>query len=471
MKAYFVDLDGTFFLHGTNELAPGAKKFAEQIKRSGDKLYFVTARHANNIPEELNIESTRRFLSNYKITYQDIINDCPSPRILINDEGCVAVNISTNSGLFDTRDHSISLTERIYNSLTAMAWVNAKYGDDRDADDFVQTIIVAESLLASNGFCHKHLVSCMRKIPQITMNNKILEKAGVKSSYKGQISKLLNSSDPLFAAIDGVSDGAAMRTLGIGAMYRNKHDELVSNSIKIASVTHGSIEAKLSSLLTSLRYAQLFTGDIAVSPLVLYEKFKIAANLLFPQEKTKYFLTQTYKAARFACRIQDPMKLLRLLAKHIGITHLAWGTPIAAVFWSFHASTDFSRFFKGYSSREIYVGDNDDYNPRLKTDEMAINLNSFSKKQKVLEVRHLKKIGEFDDFKKCHKHHYGFLDIDTFFSISISMLAARNGISGIFPELQRYNSVFNVDMLAMATFLSEAGMDIKYQFNAHDIYK
>lgn len=58
MKAYFVDLDGTFFLHGTNELAPGAKKFAEQIKQSGDKLYFVTARHTNNIPEELNIEST-----------------------------------------------------------------------------------------------------------------------------------------------------------------------------------------------------------------------------------------------------------------------------------------------------------------------------------------------------------------------------------------------------------------------------
>ena len=471
MAAYFVDLDGTFFLYGTNKLAPGAENFAKEINRRGDKIYFVTARKVGNVPKELNIEATHVALKELGIFYELIIDNCPSPRILINDQGASAVNIDRDEGLCDFKNNQIPIIQRIHDSLRALSWVNAKYGDAGDADDFVQTIIVAESLLINRGFNHEHLVSSLRATPKITYHNKKLEKGGVKTSYKGQISKLLNSSDRLFTAVGGVSDGAAMRTLGIGAFYRNNYEKLFSESVRIASITHGSNDAKLSSLLTSIRFAQLFSGDLTATPMSLYVELMTAAQSLMSKEDSEYFLEQSYKAARLASRVKDPEKLLRLLAKHIGITHLAWGTPIAATFWSFHETTDFNKYFRGYAFREILLSD-DSYNLKLLNNiQMPINLTSFSNKQKRIEVRYLKKIGELEDFKKCHGHHYSFLDIDTFFSIAISLLAARNGIKGIYSELSMYSKVFNLDDLALATYLHDAGNLQAYEYESANIYR
>ena len=87
------------------------------------------------------------------------------------------------------------------------------------------------------------------------------------------------------------------------------------------------------------------------------------------------------------------------------------------------------------------------------------------------EIRHLKKINAFEDFKKCHGHHYGFLDIDTFFSIAISLLAAKNGISGIYSELNKYTRFFNVDCLALAILSEKAGRNQEVEFVPLDIYK
>ena len=268
MAAFFIDLDGTFFLYGTNILAPGAKSLAVEIKNKGDKLYFVTARKNDNFPTELNIEATKKSLEENNICYEEVINNCPSPRTMINDEGSIGIAIDRNEGLLNIHD-TIPPIKRIHDALIALTWVNAKYGDEGDADDFVQTIIVAESLLAHNGFNREHLISLMRATPKVKLHNKILPKGGVKNSYKGQISKLLKSSDPSFTAVDGVSDGAAMRTLGIGAFYRNDKEKLIFESVRIASITHGTNDAKLSSLLTSLRFAQLFSGDLTASPLSL----------------------------------------------------------------------------------------------------------------------------------------------------------------------------------------------------------
>ena len=464
-----MDLDGTFFLYGSNELAPGSASFAEDIKRRGDKLYFVTARKKDNIPFSLNIEETKMSLRKHGIHYEKIIYNCSSPRLIINDEGCNSVNVKTDEGLLDIHEKITPTIQRIHHSLLALIWVNAKYGDDGDADDFVQTIAVAESLLENNGFNHEHLVSTFRSPPKVKMNNKILEKAGVKISYKGQIAKLLSSSDPLYVAVDGVSDGAAMRTLGIGAFFRKSTSSLISNAATIASITHGSHEAILSSVLTSLRFSQLFLGDLNATPLQFFDDFKESILSIMSLKDARYFLDQTYKAARLADKIKDPNKLLRALAKHIGITHLAWGTPIAATFWSFHQTTDFIQYFKGYTYREI-LSENNKYLDKAQDYSSAININSFSKVQKLREIRHLKKIGELDDFRRCHGHHYGFIDIDTFFSISISMLAARNGISGIYAELATFNKVFNVDSLSLASYLYSAGEQSPFEFNAENIY-
>ena len=86
------------------------------------------------------------------------------------------------------------------------------------------------------------------------MNQSNLFPSGIDSridesdiTYRGQIYKLLSSSDPLYRAKDGVSDGAAMRTLGIAAFFINDFDSLVHAAYEIAAVTRASVEAKLSS--------------------------------------------------------------------------------------------------------------------------------------------------------------------------------------------------------------------------------
>ena len=120
MTTYFVDLDGTFFLHGTNELAPGSKFLAEEINKRGDKLFFVTARKKDNIPASLDIESTRKSLQKNNIHYEKIIDDCSSPRIIINDEGCASVNIKTDEGLIDIQEKVTPSIQRIHNALLAL---------------------------------------------------------------------------------------------------------------------------------------------------------------------------------------------------------------------------------------------------------------------------------------------------------------------------------------------------------------
>ena len=182
ITAYLVDLDSTFFLYGTNELAPGSHELAEKIKAEGGQLFCATARKKNNPAEALNIESTQNALKQLKIDYEAIIEDCESPRVLINDEGAFSFNVITNKGLRTLEvDSLLPAIQRIHNSLVGLAWSNAKYGDENDADDFVQTILVAESLLENQSFDHTNLANKFRQEHRTTMHGKKLSAKEVSS--------------------------------------------------------------------------------------------------------------------------------------------------------------------------------------------------------------------------------------------------------------------------------------------------
>ena len=114
----------------------------------------------------------------------------------------------------------------------------------------------------------------------------------------------------------------------------------------------------------------------------------------------------------------------------------------------------------------------------MQTEELAmkvkngvLNPNLYLRKQRMADLRHLKQTGELEEFKKCHGHHYGFLDVDTFFSISFSMLGAKNGISGIYHDIAAFANTFNVDTLALSSYLTDAGSGEPIDFDSNMIYR
>jgi hypothetical protein len=86
MAAYFIDLDGTFFKHGTME--PVENNIRELSKTH--QIIFVTARKEPNGNQDISLEKTIAYLNTLGFAYR-IIGDVTSPRVLINDDGAYIV--------------------------------------------------------------------------------------------------------------------------------------------------------------------------------------------------------------------------------------------------------------------------------------------------------------------------------------------------------------------------------------------
>lgn len=67
------------------------------------------------------------------------------------------------------------------------------------------------------------------------------------------------------------------------------------------------------------------------------------------------------------------------------------------------------------------------------------------------DVQHLRAIGQYEEFLHTHGYHWKQgLDIDTFFSIAISILAVQNGMERIENEVQEATEMFGDDLHKMA---------------------
>lgn len=94
----FVDIDGTLINAPNEEPLPFA---VEKINKAYDDGYMivVTTMRGTGYTNEsrLSCPETLRLLKTIGLKYHEIIWNCPSPRIIINDEGAVAINHPCNS--------------------------------------------------------------------------------------------------------------------------------------------------------------------------------------------------------------------------------------------------------------------------------------------------------------------------------------------------------------------------------------
>ena len=101
MAALFIDLDGTLIHHGQNILLPGARDLLEKLHSAGHMIVLTTRRGNKEFLDHpvFSQEATEQLLSELHLTFDRILFDVPSPRIVINDDGCSAIQVETNKGV------------------------------------------------------------------------------------------------------------------------------------------------------------------------------------------------------------------------------------------------------------------------------------------------------------------------------------------------------------------------------------
>ena len=452
MATYLLDFDGVFFRYGTMEPVKGAVEFVQGLQQQGHNIVFLTRRRrCHNEPPHLTVEKTEQVLATLGVTYDGIIEGVTSPRVLINDEGALAIDHPRDSpldriALESSRTPQRSdVVSRVYHALAAVAWVAWKYADSEDADDYVQTLLIAKSLTTCGGFNHADLVTRYRTRPGYRVGADELQAGGVHPNYKGQVAKLIQSDDPLYEATDGVSDGAAMKITAAAAFYAHDFQSLVENTDRISRITHATVEGRLAAVLIALRIRQVLLGIDPDNMNRLAEEIAVAADVLQFGSRASFFLDRVARAKQIATKYKHSSTLLYKLCRKIGMDHLAWSTPVAACFWSFHQDTDFSKWFRHHHEKRMYL-------PRRHWPISRV-VRGRTLKHRIHEddVRHLRAIGQYNDFRQSHGYHWRkSVDIDTFLSISISIIAARHGLESVETEVPRAIDMFGDDLWSLA---------------------
>ena len=452
---YIFDLDGVFFYYGTMKPVSGAVELVSDLRNQGHSIVFMTARRRKkNDPPHLTIEKTERALSALGVEYDALVEGVGSPRIVINDEGAIAVNHIRDAPI---DRHALTqwqtplrsdLVKRTFDSLCGVAWTAWKYNHSGDADDYVQTILLARSIIESGGFDHRDLVSRYRAPVNYRLEGVDLNPSGIHEDYHGQIRKLLLSDDPLYLASDGVSDGAAMKITAAAAFYCRDFGALVENTDRIVRVTHASPEARFAAVMVAIRLRQVILGIDPDNIELFVSELEAAERALDFERPLSFFMSRVYLARDLVSSDFRPKKLLHLFCRKIGMGHLAWSTPIAACFWSFHRDKDFSKWMRDGKEKRLYLPRNRfGYSKRIVA-------RMLEEKTWDEDVAHLEQIGQFDEYQASHGYHWGTgLDVDTFFSIAFSILAARHGTDSIADEVPKAIECFGDDLLAIAESL------------------
>ena len=452
MATYLLDFDGVFFRYGTMEPVDGAVEFVQGLRQQGHRVVFLTQRRrCYNEPPHLTLEKTEQVLAALGVTYDGILEGVTSPRVLVNDGGSLAIDHPRDSPLnritleSSRAPQRSDMVSRVYHALAAVAWVAWKYADSGDADDYVQTLLIAKSLTTCGGFDHADLTNRYRARPGYRIGGDELQAGGVSPSYKGQVAKLIQSDDPLYEATDGVSDGAAMKIVAAAAFYADDFQGLVENTDRISRITHATVEARLAAVLIALRFRQVLLGIDPDNMNRLVEELAVASDILQFGGRAAFFLDRVGRARQVATKYERPANLLYQLCRKVGMDHLAWSTPVAACFWSFHRDVDFSKWFRHHHEKRMYLSRRYLPIPRV------VHGRTLKSRVHDEDVRHLRAIGQYDDFRQSHGYHWRkSVDIDTFFSIAISIMAARQGLESVETEVTRAIDMFGDDLWSLS---------------------
>ena len=303
-----------------------------------------------------------------------------------------------------------------------------------DLDDYIQTILIGESLIANRGFNHRDLVRRYRTKPGHIVAGRDVAPSGISSRYKGQIKKLIDSRDLAFQASDGITSGSAMKVACIAGFYMGSLDDLVKNTDVITRVTHNAVDARLAALLVALRFRQIFleeenSTDHLRSTLVrAIDQLDITGSA--------FFLTIFDEGASLVNGSSPTDRVLVDLNRVVGLSHVATSAPIAACLWSFRPVNmrTVLTTWDLHNKHEIRAGD------------VVIRHNAWCYQAHQRHFRDLGYTGA--DSKLLHDASSSHFDLDTFFSISFSLLAAQYGFEDGVDESELDELTDNLKVLA-----------------------
>jgi hypothetical protein len=332
------------------------------------------------------------------------------------------------------------IASRLHDSLIALAKISLLYssegGSDQeilDVDDYIQTILIGESLVANRGFNHRDLVRRYRTKPGHIIGGREVAASGISARYKGQVKKLIDSRDLDFRADDGITSGSAMKVACIAAFYEDMA-ALVENTDRITRITHDSIDSRLAALLTVLRYRQVFrdeensTGHLRAALAGAIGQLGIAGS--------EFFLELFDAGAAMVASSEDPVRLLARLNAVIGLSHIATSVPIAACLWSFRR-VDLAAVLTGWSLHDKY---------EIRAGDAVIEHRDWRYEP---HRRHFLALGyTAGDSRLLGEDARSHFDLDTFFSIAFSLLAAQYGLQDCVRDGELDEFTDNLDVLA-----------------------
>ena len=441
----------------------GAIKKLRELRNEGHQIILTTLRKpGRNDPPELTIELTEQALKEQEIPYDHIVHSCSSPRVVINDEGSFAINHPCNTAWQESyfrltparRDPSVA--KKIQLSLETIAWTNARFAEitntPEDCDDYVQTLNIAKSLITSGGYNQKDVIKKLTSRPGYTLNGWTVPPAGRYTHDQSQCSKLFRSGEHSYFAIDGMTDGAAMRIAPLAAWYGDNLENLVTAVNKCSRITHAALEARLAAILVALRIRQLLFRTEKNSIYNLLKEFEEAKEILGANKgkTTNFFSRRLYEAAIIGETKQDKDQCIHSLAKNIGITQLAWTTPITAVIWSFNSQINPKDSFTKQQCNDLY----NVLTPTRDGSKSSIYITDKTYQSERIEedLAHVRAADPHNSYLKKRGEKLYELDLDTLLSITFSLLAMKDGQRQTPPkeELRNASNLFgdNLELIS-----------------------
>ena len=333
------------------------------------------------------------------------------------------------------------IASRLRDSLAALAKVSLVYSVDGgtvqeilDVDDYIQTILIGESLVANRGFNHRDIVRRYRTKPGHIIAGRGIAASGISTHYNGQVKKLIDSRDLAFRATDGITGGSAMKVACIAAFYLEDTASLVKNTDEIIKITHNSIDSRLAALMTVLRFRQIFLEQENTTGHLRHALVEAIDYLGFGG--SAFFLELFDKGAALVEHGDDPARLMVSLNEVIGISHVATSVPIAACLWSFRP-VDLRAVLSNWSLHDKY---------EIRAGDVVIKHGEW---RYQYHRQHFLALGyTASDSRLLGEEPRSHFDLDTFFSISFSLLACQYGIQDCVREGELDEFTDNLDVLA-----------------------
>lgn len=345
------------------------------------------------------------------------------------ESGCLAKSID--------RDR---IASRLHHSLIALAKISLLYsgaGTEQeilDVDDYIQTVLIGESLVANRGFNHRDLVRRYRTKPGHLIGGREVAASGISARYKGQVKKLIDSRDLDFRAVDGITSGSAMKVACIAAFYADDMAALVENMDKITRITHASVDARLAALLTVLRFRQIFLEEEDTTAHL--RDALVGAIGRLGITGSEFFLALFDAGAAMVASTEDPVRLLARLNAAIGLSHVATSAPIAACLWSFRP-VDMRSVLTSWGLHDKY---------EIRAGDTVIKHSDW---RYDAHRRHFLALGYTGaDSRLLAEEARSHFDLDTFFSNAFSLLAAQYGFQGCVRDGELDEFTDNLEVLA-----------------------